>query len=221
MQLNDKYTQILRPIRRWTLFSCIFFISIVTLINVIISVWGGIKTYKNIGEVENYEVAIVFGTTPRAMNGLPNSYYSYRIRGAVDLYKAGKVKKILVSGDNRSFRYNEPLAMRKSLEERGVKKEDIIEDFAGRDTYDSVIRAREIFGLHKHLYVTQRFQGDRAVAIAMWNGIEAKTYAVSETKDSFVRTKLYVREYLARTKMIFTLILNIEPDILGEFEPIY
>lgn len=177
--------------------------------------------YHDIDGIPKYQVGIVFGTTPRMLNGLPNSYYSYRIRGAVDLYKAGKINKILVSGDNRSFKYNEPKAMRKSLEDRGVKPEDIIEDFAGRDTYDSVIRARNIFGLHNHLYITQRFQADRAITMAKWNGIEANAYVVPETKNTFVRMKLYTREYLARVKMLFSLIFNVDPEILGKYEPIY
>ncbi len=168
----------------------------------------------------NYQVGIIFGTTPRMLNGLPNSYYSYRIRGAVELYKAGKIKKILVSGDNRTSMYNEPKAMRKSLEDRGIKSSDIIEDFAGRDTYDSVIRARNIFGLHDHLYITQRFQADRAITIARWNNINAEAFIVPETRDKYVRAKIYFREYLARTKMIFTLLFNINPAVLGKYEPI-
>ncbi len=217
LDIKSKYTKILA---KWLTIVLVVFFIITICIAILTDISAKNNLYHNIDDMPEYNTAIIFGTTPKMMNGLPNSYYTYRIRGAVDLYKAGKIKKILVSGDNRSFRYNEPKAMRKSLEDRGVKKEDIIEDFAGRDTYDSVIRARDIFGLHKHLYITQRFQADRAIVIAKWNNIEAKAYVVPETKSLFVRSKLYLREYLARTKMIFTLLFNTEPDILGEFEPI-
>lgn len=220
MNVSERNNKMIKSILRWFLYICVSFVVLTILLNIFISGRGASHSYYDINSISEYDTAIVFGTTPKALNGLPNSYYTYRIRGAVDLYKAGKIKKILVSGDNRSFRYNEPKAMRKSLEDRGVNKEDIIEDFAGRDTYDSVIRARDVFGLHKHLYITQQFQGDRAIAIASWNNIEAMTYVVPETKDSFVRTKMYIREYLARTKMIFTLLLNVRPDILGKYEPI-
>lgn len=198
----------------------IIFIFFTIIVNLIIFINGNRNTYKKVDEINEDYTAVVFGTTPKMLNGLPNSYYTYRIRGAVDLYKSGKINKILVSGDNRTFRYNEPKAMRESLEDRGVKREDIIEDFAGRDTYDSVIRARDIFGIKKPLYITQRFQADRALSIASWNNIEAKAFVVPETKNIFVRTKIYSREYLARIKLIFTLILNAEPDILGKYEPI-
>ncbi len=204
-------------------YSIIFIVSIFIftfLVNSVTTILGSRHNFSNIANMPDYNIGIVFGTTPRMLNGLPNSYYTYRIRGAVDLYKAGKIKKILVSGDNRSFRYNEPKAMRKSLEDRGVLSTDIIEDFAGRDTYDSVIRARDIFGSHNHLYITQKFQADRAITIAKWNNIEADAFIVPETRNLAVRAKIYFREYLARTKMFFTLILNVKPDILGKYEPI-
>lgn len=195
------------------------FFFIITIANAfLISHISRDKTFHNINHLEVHDVGVVFGTTPKMLNGLPNSYYTYRIRGAVNLYKEGKIKKILVSGDNRSAYYNEPKAMRKSLEDRGVKKEDIIEDFAGRDTYDSALRARNIFGINKPLYITQRFQADRALAIAKWNNIDAEAFVVPETRDEYVRAKIYFREYLARTKMLFTLLLNLNTEVGGKFE---
>lgn len=205
---------------QWIIGLCGGFLLLTIIVGLATTLIAKKRVYYSIEDLPEYQTGIIFGTTPRALNGLPNSYFTYRMRGAVDLYKAGKIKQIIVSGDNRTFKYNEPRAMRKALEQRGVNPADIIEDYAGRDTYDSVIRARDIFGVHKHLYITQRFQADRAITIATWNKIDAHAYIVPETKNVYIKLKLYFREYLARVKMIFTLLLGVQPAILGDFEPV-
>lgn len=165
-------------------------------------------------------VAIVFGTSPFASGGEPNSYFLLRMNTTAGLYHAGKIQQIIVTGDNRAITYNEPRAMRKALEDRGVPPGVIHEDYAGRDTLDSVLRARDVFGVMEPLYITQRFHADRAIAMAVWHGIPAEAYIVPETGGLYIRTKLYVREYFARIKMAYELIAGAQPAIVGKYAPV-
>src|SRR5262245_13519597 len=91
------------------------------------------------------DVALVLGAAPIGPEGGPNRYFVYRLDAAAALLKAGKVKYLLVSGDNRSHDYDEPTAMREGLIARGVPAAAIYRDFAGLRTWDSVVRARSVF----------------------------------------------------------------------------
>jgi SanA protein len=117
-------------------------------------------------------VALVFGAGLRA-DGLPTSVLHDRVATAAELYHTGKVKKLLMSGDNRYVNYNEPDAMRDLAISLGVPAEDVVPDYAGRRTYDSCYRAREIFGVEQAIVVTQQFHLDRALYLCRSLGVEA------------------------------------------------
>lgn len=145
-----------------------------------------------------------------------NLYFIYRIEAAAELWQAGKLSCIIVSGDNSSPYYNEPRDMREALIERGVPGELIIEDFAGLCTYDSVVRANRIFGADKMLIVSQPGHVRRAVAIARSMGIDAEGYEASERgmgRSSRLRQAL--RERCARISMLYDLISRREPRHMG------
>jgi SanA protein len=110
-------------------------------------------------------------------NGTPTPVLYDRVATAVDLYKAGKVKKLLMSGDNQIVTHNEPAAMQQVALELGVPAEDIVLDYAGRRTYDSCYRAREIFEVQQVIVVSQRFHLDRAIYLCQSLGLEAKGVA--------------------------------------------
>jgi SanA protein len=162
----------------------------------------------------------VLGTSPFSIDGGTNEYYAARIQGAADLYFAEKVDTLLVSGDNRTNRYNEPAKMQKSLMAIGVPPEAIVLDYAGRDTLDSVLRAREIFGVVDPIIVTQRFHADRALYMSSWNGMDSVAYIVPDGTRRLVRLKLAVRELFARSKMLFELVFSREMHISGPRVPI-
>lgn len=86
------------------------------------------------------------GTSPRVKGGKTNPYFKNRIDAAEELFESGKIKYILISGDNRRHNYNEPQAMKDSLVNRGIPKESLVLDFAGLRTLDSMVRSKEIFG---------------------------------------------------------------------------
>jgi SanA protein len=116
-------------------------------------------------------VAIVFGAGVWRGNR-PSPVLYDRIATAVELYKAGKAQKLLMTGDNRFANYNEPAVMRETALEMGVPDNDIVLDYAGRRTYDSCYRAKEIFGVRRAVLVTQAFHIDRAMYLCHSVGID-------------------------------------------------
>ncbi len=171
---------------------------------------------NSIEEVEPVKVAVLLGTSQFLSNGQKNQYFEFRMNAATELYNAGKVQYVLVSGDNRKRNYNEPVAMQNALIKRGIPEENIVLDYAGFRTLDSMVRAREVFGQKKFIVISQKFHNERAVYIARKKGIEAFGY---NARDVEVRAgfKTRVREVLARTKMMLDLyILRTQPHFLGE-----
>lgn len=165
-------------------------------------------------------VMLVFGCDDR-IDGRENLYFRYRIDAAAEVWKAGKARCVIVSGDNRTKYYNEPERMRRALIEKGVPGEKIICDFAGLRTLDSVVRAKEIFGVEKIVFISQRFQNERAAYLARANGIEE--YAGFNAKDvegqGGMKTRL--REVGARVKMWLDVkVLGTRPRHLGEKVPL-
>ena len=117
-------------------------------------------------------VAIVFGAKVRAGGELSNVLYD-RVVTAVELYRAGRVKKLLMSGDNPNAEYDEPTAMKKTAVELGIPENDIILDLAGRRTYDTCYRAKEIFEVKRAILVTQEFHLPRALYLCNNLGVES------------------------------------------------
>ena len=161
------------------------------------------------------KVGLVFGTSDR-YKGRENRYFRYRIDAAVKVWNAGKVDTLIVSGDNRSKYYNEPEKMKSALIEEGVPKDRIVCDYAGLRTFDSVVRAKEIFGADTVLVISQRFQNERAIYLAQANGMKAYGFNAEdvEIKAGF-KTKL--REVGARVKMWLDVnLLDTQPRHLGD-----
>ena len=168
-------------------------------------------------KVPEFKVALVFGTTP-TIGKRENPYFRYRIDAAEELWKAGKVETIIVSGDNRTRWYNEPLKMRQALIERGIPDERIVSDYAGLRTLDSVVRAKKVFGTDKVLFISQQFHVRRAIYLAQANGIEAYGFAAQDVKfKAGFKTRL--REVGARVKMWLDVhFLDTQPRHLGDME---
>lgn len=165
------------------------------------------------------EAVIILGAMVYS-NGSPSPILRDRLDYGYELYISGKVQKILVSGDHGTEGYDEVNAMRDYLLAKGVPREDIFMDHAGFDTYDSMYRAKEIFGIDTLIISTQQFHMSRAVYIARRLGINAYGYP-SEDKDIYNMTYLNLRESLAKVKaFIETDILRRESKFLGEAIPI-
>lgn len=148
------------------------------------------------------DVALVLGAAPIGPEGGPNRYFEYRLDAAAALWRAGKVKYLLASGDNSGPDYDEPSAMRAGLIARGVPASAIYRDFAGVRTRDSVVRARSVFGQQRLIVVSQGFHAARAIFLARADGIEAWGLAardVNRAYSIFTELRRYpsaVRAYL-------------------------
>ena len=139
---------------------------------------------------------------------------------AARLYALGKVGHIIVSGDNRTKFYNEPMEMKKALIKLGVPESAITLDYAGLRTLDSVVRSKEIFGQDHITIITQPFHSYRALFISKYYNIDAVALVALEPVDE-PAVSVYVREYFARAKAILDLyVLKTGPRHLGEKEPI-
>jgi vancomycin permeability regulator SanA len=152
-------------------------------------------------------------------DGEPTQVLEARLRGALDLYLSGKGTWFLVSGDNRSASYNEPAAMKRWLVKQGVPTDRIVLDFAGRRTYDSLKRARLVFGVGKAYLVTSDFHLPRALYLAHHLGLDAIGVASSTGAHTLgARASFWAREVMARHKALFD--LWFPPDVvLGPQEP--
>jgi SanA protein len=166
-------------------------------------------------EVTPQKTGLLLGTSPLLKNGKKNPYFYFRIEAAVELYESGKVQFIIVSGDNSTPSYNEPKYMKTELMRRGVPEKAIYLDYAGFRTFDSVIRAKEIFGQSSFIVISQKFHNERAVYIARKNGIDAFGYNARDVSASR-GLKTRVREVLARDKVFLDELFGVTPKFLGD-----
>ena len=152
-------------------------------------------------------------------DGKPSLMLTERINTGVALYKGGAAPRLLMSGDHSREDHDEVNAMKDAAMAQGVPSEDIFMDHAGFSTYDSVYRAREIFGAEKLIIVTQAYHLPRALWIARRMGMEAVGVACDTAR---YRGQLYrdLREVLARDKDFFKCVLMPEPTYLGEAIPL-
>lgn len=166
-------------------------------------------------------VAIVFGAGLHR-NGTPTPILRDRVRTAAELYFAGKVQVLLLSGDNRFANYNEPAAMREYALSLGVPAQALVLDYAGRRTYDTCYRAKAIFGVREALLVTQRFHLPRALFLCRHFGIAAE--GVSADLQRYRRISMFAwnfRENLATVGALWDVFVRKPLPVLGHPEPIF
>jgi SanA protein len=174
------------------------------------------RTYSDPAAIPARRVGLVLGCSRFLGGGMRNSFFDNRIQAATQLIRAGKIRYIVVSGDNHVRGYDEPQDMKDSLIEAGVPAENIYCDYAGFRTLDSVVRVREIFGQTSVTVISQEFHNQRAIYIAQHRGIDAIAFNAAEVDayDSF-RTKC--RELIARANMLLDLfVFRRSPKFLGE-----
>ena len=169
----------------------------------------------DIQKLPNEKVGLLLGTSKILKSGWKNLYFFNRIDAAEQLYKSGKIKYILISGDNSTKDYSEPEDMQAELLKRGIPADKIVLDFAGFRTLDSVVRAKEIFGQNSFIIISQKFHNERAVFLAQHYGIKAYGFNAKDVNKYFgFKTK--VREYFARAKVFVDFLLGVEPKFGGE-----
>lgn len=164
------------------------------------------------------ECILVLGAGLRP-DGTPNFMLQDRLDKGIELYKNGAAPKLLLSGDNGQAHYDEVNAMKIYTLNQGVPPEDIFMDHAGFSTYESMYRAKEVFQVEKAFIITQEFHQYRSVYIARGFGVEA--YGVPAIAKNYVgQSRFEFREFLARNKDFFKMLIKPEPTYLGEAIPI-
>ena len=170
------------------------------------------KVFSDIDSIKYNKVGLLLGTTPQARIGrITNYFFIYRIDAVEQLYKAGKIEKILISGDENSLDgINEPECMRDSLVARGVPSSDILLDSKGYRTINSVVNANKLFGLKSFTIISQKFHNERAIYQAEHLGldvenIQAYNAEMPKARRAFITS---IREYFARVRMFLDILTN-------------
>jgi SanA protein len=192
-------------------------IALVVLANAYVFSAAGEST-GDIADVPRAQVVIVPGALVEP-SGRMSAMLADRVRQAAALWHAGKVGRVLVSGDHHSWAYDEPDTMRKALVRMGVQPSDIFEDHAGFDTWATMVRARSIFGVDSAVVVTQGFHMPRALFLADAAGIEATGLTADLHQWGYQGRKSEIREVLSRVKAIADVSLD-TPAMAGPRIPI-
>ncbi len=184
----------------------------------IISVSVADRVYLSIETIPTREVGLVLGTTPGI--GGSNLFFTTRIEAAKELYERGKIRKIIVSGDNSDKSYNEPEYMKRALIKSGVPENIITMDYAGFRTLDSVVRASEVFSLTGGFtIISQPFHVERALWLAQANGIDAIGYGAANVSLEY-GLYAYIREIPARWLALYDAWFGTQATVLGEREQV-
>lgn len=166
-------------------------------------------------DIQNTRIGIVFGAGLDINAENPSLILKDRLDTAVNLYESGKIEKVIVSGDNRFENYNEPNVMYEYLIKAGISEFDVHRDYAGRSTYDTCFRAKEIFGVSEALLITQSFHLPRALYTCQNLGVQAQ----GASADRHVYTKRNynnIREIFAMLDTFIKIHISPPEVILGD-----
>lgn len=210
---------LVRRFWKLTLGGIILFTGIVLLSNFWVEKESKGRTYDELSEIPENATGLVLGTSKRVRGGGENLYFKYRMQAAVELFKAGKIKFIIVSGDNSIMEYNETRDMKNSLIQMGIPEDKIVEDFAGFSTLDSVLRAKEVFGQDSLTVISQEFHNERAIFIGKNHDIYSLGFNAKDVPKRY-GTVTVTREYFARVKALLDVyILQSMPKFYKDKEP--
>lgn len=206
-----------RSLRRWIVGTVVAVPVFVLLCNRWVINSTDAYLYKEISLMPTNDVGLVLGTSKYLESGKPSPEFRGRIETAAELYRAGKVRRLIVSGANPDSTYNEPRAMSRELVKLGVPESAITMDFAGFRTFDSIVRAQAIFGLQQITVVTQRYHSYRAVFLGRKMGMKVVAALAPARSDGSLGNRNPPREILARVNAVLDVfVLGTQPKVLGE-----
>ncbi len=206
----------LKKVVSWAIVALLFGVAVFVCINAGMIASERSDMYTVVEDVPERAVVIVPGAAV-LRSGALSAVFLDRANAAIELYKAGKANKILVSGDNSTVEHNEVDPARKYLLSQGIPEADIYLDHAGFDTYSTMYRAQEIFAVESAIIATQSFHLPRALFIAHSLGIDAVGYRADNVH---LLPRNHVRESLARIKAVLDVLISRTPKFLGEPIPI-
>ena len=167
---------------------------------------------KHLNQLPTLQVAIIFGAGIK--NGQPSAYLSDRLDAGIQLYKAGKVQRLLLSGDNGLVEYDELEVMKNYCKDHAVDTNHIFVDYAGFDTYSTLVRAQKVFQVQNVILVSQRYHLNRALYIAKQLGINAVGFEADKQQYAW-HIKNVIREVLATSKAGIEVAVHRQPKYLG------
>ncbi|HSE56666.1 MAG TPA: ElyC/SanA/YdcF family protein [Candidatus Paceibacterota bacterium] len=171
--------------------------------------------YTQMQDIPYNKAGLLLGTAKTLSSGQQNLYFEYRIQAAVELFQAGKIEYLVISGDNSRKEYNEPEDMKIALVARGIPESKLYLDYAGFRTYDSVVRMEKIFGQTNFTIISQAFHNERAIYIARSRNLEVIGFNAQDAYlNADIKTK--IREKFARVKAVLDVFFRKEPKFLGE-----
>lgn len=175
-----------------------------------------VQLYSNINEIPENDVALLLGASKTTIYGNANLYFTYRIEAAATLFKAGKIKHIIVSGDNHKKEYDEATDMRDALIAQGVPDSCITLDYAGFRTLDSMVRCLKVFKRKNITVISQAFHNQRAVFIGKYYDMNVVAFNAKDVPSQY-SLKTRIREYFAKFKAVIDLyIIHKQPKFLGD-----
>ena len=173
------------------------------------------QIFSDLSLVPYRKVGIVLGAN-KVWRKEENPFFKYRMEAAVALFNAGKIKHLIVSGDNHVSSYDEPTDMKNELIKLGVPDSCITLDYAGFRTFDSVIRCKEVFGQDSVTIISQEFHNERALFIANYFKMSAVAFNAQDVPNQY-SVDTHLREYFAKCKAVLDLyIFHSTPHFLGE-----
>lgn len=179
--------------------------------------YGRIFDRSSIADIPTHRAAVVLGCSQRVQGGQANLYFLLRMEAVEELFNAGKIDTVIVSGDNHVKGYDEPTDMKSALVSAGIPADRIVCDYAGFRTLDSVVRAKEVFGLDAFVIVSQPAHLKRAVFLARSFGCEAMGYAAEDVNGRY-SIKTTLREQLAKIAAVLDALVRRDPKFLGPRE---
>ena len=184
---------------------------IVALCNISVDRNAEGRTFSNINDVPTMQTALLLGTNPKTRDGKrPSSFYLARINATAELYKHGKFRQLIISGDKREG-YDEPQTMRHDLIERGVPDSIIMMDGQGYRTLLSLRNSKQYFGIHDMIIISQKWHNERSIFLADKMNIKAVGYNADDVRHPRA-IWTHIRELLARVKLFIDLYVTHRED---------
>lgn len=190
---------LMKKIIKVSLWSVFGVVVAVLLCNWIVVLTTHHKVFFDIASLPSNDVGLVLGTSKYVAKGKENLFFKYRMEASALLFKEGKVKYLILSGNKEAETYDEPRAMKQALTKLGIPEDVMLLDTAGYRTYDSVVRCREIYGQDRVTVISQNFHNARALYLAEHEGLNAVGFAAQDVPNGY-SLKTLLREYLARPK---------------------
>ena len=206
-----------RKIIIWSIVIIVGLVAIIAMCDIFVAWNASGKTYEDVDSIPHRKVGLILGTSPiSTWTGRRNYYFDHRIKAGAELYKAGKVDWLVVSGGdyrNTENGYDEPVAMRDSLMKQGVDSTRIILDYDGTRTLNSIAKMRDVYCQDSITIISQEYHNERALYLAKHLGIDAIAFNAKTPGQHTSWWRNRGREVLARVKLFIDVARGLHPDI--------